>query len=208
MRRGNLRFNPGGIKAVFSDGCIGIALARRQIDLVGRVTNADHVLRITLDRPKVMNALHAPMHAELEEALAGHEAVAMAGAIGQPDAHSGELPCAYVELVAGADVSGKDLRKYLEGKVERAAMPKHIEVLDELPKTAVGKVFKPDLRRLAISRVYDAALADAGVKSHVAGVREDKKLGLVARMAKDDGASEDDMNSVLGDFTRPWEWAD
>jgi len=43
--------------------------------------------------------------AEIEEALAGHEAVAMVGAIGQPDAHSGELPCAYVELVAGASVS-------------------------------------------------------------------------------------------------------
>jgi hypothetical protein len=39
---------------------------------------------------------------------------------------------------------------------ERAAHPKHIEILDELPKTAVGKVFKPDLRRRAITRVYNA----------------------------------------------------
>ncbi len=40
--------------------------------------------------------------AEIEEALARHEAVAMVGAIGQPDAFAGELPCAYVELVKGA----------------------------------------------------------------------------------------------------------
>ena len=41
----------------------------------------------------------------IEEALLGHDAVAFAGAIGQPDAHAGEIPCAYVELVAGAEVS-------------------------------------------------------------------------------------------------------
>jgi acyl-CoA synthetase (AMP-forming)/AMP-acid ligase II len=40
--------------------------------------------------------------AEIEEALAGHTAVAFAGAIGQPDAFAGELPCVYVELVGGA----------------------------------------------------------------------------------------------------------
>ncbi len=34
--------------------------------------------------------------AQIEEALAGHEAVGFVGAIGQPDAHAGEIPCAYV----------------------------------------------------------------------------------------------------------------
>ena len=144
--------------------------------------------------------------AEIEEALAGHEKVAMAGAIGQPDAHAGELPCAYVELVEGATATPDELRDFLDGKVERAAMPKHIEVLKELPKTAVGKVFKPDLRRMAITRVYDKALADAGIESRVTEVVEDKKRGLVARLSPkgDDQAVE----NTLGTFTRPWEWAD
>jgi hypothetical protein len=44
---------------------------------------------------------------------------------------------------------------------EKAAVPKHVEVLPELPKTAVGKIFKPDLRKLAIRRVYDQALGGA-----------------------------------------------
>ena len=34
--------------------------------------------------------------------------------------------------------------------------------MDELPKTAVGKVFKPGLRKRAITRVYNAALKEAG----------------------------------------------
>ena len=87
----------------------------------------------------------------------------MSGAIGQPDAHAGELPCVYVELVKGATATVADLLAHAASHIhERAAVPKYIEVLAELPKTAVGKVFKPDLRRMAITRVYDAALKAAG----------------------------------------------
>ena len=68
---------------------------------------------------------------------------------------------------------------------ERAAVPKYLEVLAELPKTAVGKVFKPDLRRMAITPVYDAALAEAGMPARVAAVIEDKKRGLVAQLCTD-----------------------
>ena len=85
-------------------------------------------------------------------------------------------------------------------------MPKHIEILPELPKTAVGKVFKPDLRRSAIRRVYDAALQGAGLPVQVAEVIEDKKRGLVARIRRADGVTEDQVTAVLGSFTRPWEW--
>ena len=145
--------------------------------------------------------------AQIEEALAGHDAVAMVGAIGQPDAHSGELPCAYVELVSGAEASPEELRAYADERIgERAARPKHIEILGELPKTAVGKVFKPDLRKRAITRVYDEALAAAGVEARVVEVVEDKRRGLVARIGRaDDEAA---VGRALGAFTRPWEWAD
>ena len=145
--------------------------------------------------------------AEIEEALAGHEAVAMAGAIGQPDAHAGELPAAYVELVAGATVSEKELYEYaVERIAERAAYPKHIEILEELPKTAVGKVFKPDLRRSAITRVFDAALKEAGQGAHVGSVVEDKRRGLVARIARTGAADDAKVADVLGAFSVAWEW--
>lgn len=146
--------------------------------------------------------------AEIEEALVQHPAVAMAGAIGQPDSHSGELPCAYVELVEGADVDAETLRNHAKTLVhERAAHPKHVEILSELPKTAVGKVFKPDLRKRAITRVYDEALAEAGLPARVAEVIDDKKRGLVARLNQN-GAEEAEVRTLLGNFTRPWEWAD
>ena len=145
--------------------------------------------------------------AEIEEALLGHEAIAFAGAIGQPDAHAGEVPCAYVELVDGASVTPDELMAFCKEHVlERAAMPKHMTIMDELPKTAVGKVFKPDLRREAITRVYNAALSKAELDARVVSVIDDKKRGLVAQLEMG-GASEASVQTVLGSFVRPWEVA-
>jgi fatty-acyl-CoA synthase/long-chain acyl-CoA synthetase len=146
--------------------------------------------------------------ADIEQALAGHDAVAMVGAIGQPDAYAGEMPCAYVELVKGANATPEELMDYAKARIsERAAHPKYVEILPELPKTAVGKVFKPDLRRRAITRIYDAALKEAGLPVHVKDVVEDKKLGLVAHLERSGTVEDAAVAKVLGDFTRPWAWA-
>tara|TARA_R110002073_G_scaffold66575_6_gene166194 strand:- start:579 stop:2471 length:1893 start_codon:yes stop_codon:yes gene_type:complete len=147
--------------------------------------------------------------AEIEEALAGHHDVAFAGAIGQPDAHAGEVPCVFVELVSGATVTEDELMKFAKDHIsERAAHPKHLQIMDELPKTAVGKIFKPDLRKIAIARIYDAALSNADVAAEVAEVVEDKKRGLVARLNKTGTVTDENVLRALGAFTRPWEWAD
>ncbi len=144
--------------------------------------------------------------AEIEEVLAGHDAVAVVGAIGQPDKVAGELPCAFVELVEGATVSEKELMDYARENIsERAAVPKYIEIMDEIPKTGVGKVFKPDLRKSAIMRVYNGALEEAGLSAEVVAVVEDKKRGLVAQI-EDRGADRDKAEKVLGNFTRPYDW--
>ncbi|QBY01492.1 acyl-CoA synthetase [Rhodophyticola sp. CCM32] len=146
--------------------------------------------------------------AEIEEALAGHPAVAFAGAIGQPDAFAGELPCAYVELVDGADITTAALMDHCKTHIhERAAIPKYLEILDELPKTAVGKVLKPDLRKRAITRVYNGALTEAGIAAQVSEVQEDKKRGLVAHLERTGQVDEAELAQVLGEFTRPWDWA-
>jgi fatty-acyl-CoA synthase len=175
---------------------------------LGRL-DADAYLYIT-GRAKdlIIRGGHNIDPAEIEEALARHEAVAMVGAIGQPDAFAGELPCAYVELIKGKSASPEALLEFARAQIhERAAVPKHIEVLSELPKTAVGKVFKPDLRRLAIARVYDAALKDAGLDVHVVAVVEDKKRGLVARLGREKSVDEAAVRKVLGEFSGAWDWA-
>ena len=143
----------------------------------------------------------------IEEALAAHPAVAFVSAIGQPDGHSGELPCAYVELADGAGATPEELVAFAREKVpEDAAIPKYIEIMDELPKTAVGKVFKPALRKMAITRVYGAALAAADIDAAIEIV-EDKTRGLVARVTPRDGADETGIGAALDCFVQPWEMA-
>jgi acyl-coenzyme A synthetase/AMP-(fatty) acid ligase len=90
---------------------------------------------------------------------------------------------------------------------EKAAHPRHLEIMTELPKTAVGKIFKPDLRKRAIARVFDAALANADVAAEVVEVVEDRKRGLVARIARTGTTADEDVIRALGAFTRPWDWA-
>ena len=141
--------------------------------------------------------------AQIEEALLGHASVAFAGAIGQPDVHSGELPCVYVELVADGEVTPDELKAFCEEHVpERAAHPKYVEILDELPKTAVGKVFKPDLRKRATTRIFNEALSDAGLQASVVEVRDDKQLGLIACVSSE--ASDSEITAVLGGFANTW----
>ncbi|MEM9756889.1 MAG: AMP-binding protein, partial [Pseudomonadota bacterium] len=174
---------------------------------LGRIDDDGYVWITGRAKDLIIRGGHNIDPALIEECLASHEAVAMAGAIGQPDAFAGELPCVYVELVAGASVSEAELLAHCQSNIsERAAIPKHLEILAELPKTAVGKVFKPDLRKRAIARVYNAALAEAGLAARVDAVREDKKLGLVAYLARTGAVEDASVAHVLGEFTRPWTW--
>ena len=174
---------------------------------LGRI-DADGYLWIT-GRAKdvIIRGGHNIDPAIIEEALVAHPAVAFAGAIGQPDSFAGELPCVYVELVRDAEVSVEELMQQAAARIsERAAVPKYIEILPELPKTAVGKVLKNELRKLAIARVYGAALAEAGFAVTVAEVIEDKKRGLVARLERVGTVDEAALAAKMGEFTRPWEW--
>jgi acyl-CoA synthetase (AMP-forming)/AMP-acid ligase II len=89
---------------------------------LGRI-DADGYLWIT-GRAKdlIIRGGHNIDPAEIEEAMLAHPAVAFAGAIGQPDAHAGELPCVYVELVKGATVTEDELMEHAKTHVkERAA---------------------------------------------------------------------------------------
>ena len=175
---------------------------------LGRI-DADGYLWIT-GRAKdlIIRGGHNIDPAEIEEALLAHPAVSFAGAIGQPDAHAGELPCAFVELVEGASVTEEELIAHCKIHVhERAALPKHMTILPELPKTAVGKVFKPELRKQAITRVFNAALSDADLTARVVSVVDDKTRGLVAQVDLS-ADTQEAVGKVLGNFANRWEVAE
>ena len=94
----------------------------------------------------------------IEDALGAHPAVQLCAAVGAPDAYAGELPVVFCTLVPGARASEAELLAFAAGRVDEApARPKSVTILPSLPMTNVGKIYKPELRRLAACQVATAA---------------------------------------------------
>jgi acyl-CoA synthetase len=88
--------------------------------------------------------------AQVEEAVAGHPAVALAGAVAVADPVFGERVCVFVELGPDLTLDLGGLLEYLgERGVSEELWPERLEVMVSLPRTSSGKVAKGELRRLA-----------------------------------------------------------
>ena len=83
---------------------------------------------------------------EIEGALYQHPAVLEAAVVGAPDPVFGEEVAAFVSLREGHEVTPDELRAHCRQRLAKAKVPRYLEILDELPKTAVGKITKPPLR--------------------------------------------------------------
>jgi long-chain acyl-CoA synthetase len=88
---------------------------------------------------------------EIETALYGHAGVLEAAVVGRPDDVLGEVVVAYVSLRPAVEVSVEDLHALCADRLAKYKRPVLIELLDELPKNAVGKIDKPTLRRRAMA---------------------------------------------------------
>jgi fatty-acyl-CoA synthase len=128
---------------------------------LGRL-DADGYLWIT-GRAKdlIIRGAHNIDPAPVEEILFQHPAVALAAVVGEPDAYAGELPVAYVQLKAPSQAEAAELAAFIAARTpERAATPVHVYLVDAIPLTGVGKVFKPQLRWDAAQRKVTQMLAD------------------------------------------------
>lgn len=82
---------------------------------------------------------------EVENALYSHSAVACVAVVAMPDEKWGEVPCAFVELVAGCDITEADLIEHARGELAGYKRPKRV-IFEALPKTSTGKILKTALR--------------------------------------------------------------
>jgi acyl-CoA synthetase (AMP-forming)/AMP-acid ligase II len=84
----------------------------------------------------------------IEDILAEHEAVAEASVVAVPDPLYGERVCAFVVLRPAAALSLTDIRAHFSVTgTARHLTPERLEIVDDLPRTATGKVRKDELRR-------------------------------------------------------------
>ena len=63
-----------------------------------------------------------------------------------PDEQWGEVPWAVLSVRPGASVTAETVQAHLDGTIARYQVPKNVVLVDELPRTASGKVRKADLR--------------------------------------------------------------
>ncbi len=132
-------FTPDGWLAT---GDLGWVDAEERLHLSGR--SKDLIIRSghNID-PKV-----------IEDALAAHPAVQLCAAVGAPDAYAGELPVVFATLLPGATATEAELLAFVSERVdEPPARPKRVTILQTMPLTNVGKIYKPDLRVLAAQAV-------------------------------------------------------
>lgn len=140
---------------------------------------------------------------QIEDVLISHPSVAAAAAVGQPDAYAGERPVCYVTLKPNQTVTAEELLILAQRDIpERPAWPSAIHILDELPLTAVGKIYKPALRANAALRVITPLITDVAgstlldVKSVDRGTK-----GLIIEVRLKDTQALQSVQDILGQFT-------
>jgi len=106
----------------------------------------------------------------IEDALGAHPAVQLCAAVGAPDAYAGELPVVFATLVPGASVSEAELLAFTAERVDEApAKPRRVSVIERMPMTNVGKIYKPELRALAaaaaVRDIADTVWREHGVEA-------------------------------------------
>jgi len=89
--------------------------------------------------------------AEIENLLAECDSVAEVAVVGRPDERWGEAVVAVVVPKPGKTVSERELQAALEGRVARYKHPRAIVTVAQLPRTALGKVQKAEVREIAIA---------------------------------------------------------
>jgi fatty-acyl-CoA synthase len=91
--------------------------------------------------------------AEIEKALFSHTKVFDVGVVGVPDEKWGEVGKAYLVIKQGETMTEGDVLKFLQGKLGKYKIPKYVEFIEELPKTASGKIQKFMLKEWHMNRV-------------------------------------------------------
>jgi fatty-acyl-CoA synthase len=170
---------------------------------LGRIDAQGRVFVTGRAKDLIIRSSHNIDPVVIEDALMAHPGVLLAAAVGAPDAYAGEVPVAYVSLRPGCEADSAQLAAFAQARIpERPAFPKAIFVLDALPVTAIGKLYKPALRALATRWAVEEHIARSPLARRLRiDVRAEGK-GLVVHCtpADDDPGTPAQARELLGVF--------
>ncbi len=84
--------------------------------------------------------------AEVEATLARLDGVVEAAVVGVPDERMGEVGKAFVVQREGSDLTQEQVIAFLRERLANFKVPRHVELVPDLPRNASNKVLKPELR--------------------------------------------------------------
>ena len=177
-------FDPRQVGATFHEGWL------RTGDL-GRIGADGEVYVTGRAKDVIIRGGHNIDPASIEDVALTFPGVSLAAAVGQPDPYAGETPILFVAPSPGQTIDQAALTDHVQaGVAEAPARPRAIVVIDEMPVTPVGKIFKPRLREIAAENAARELLAHAlpGVTIVLQGRHSER--GLVLRATVPASATE------------------
>jgi len=94
---------------------------------------------------------------EIDEVLYEHPKILEACAIGIPDEYRGETVKAFVVVAPGAALTEEEVKTYCREKLAAYKVPRFVEFMNELPKSAIGKIMRKDLREMELKKAKKAS---------------------------------------------------
>jgi len=172
---------------------------------LGRIDEDGYIWLTGRSKELIIRGGHNIDPASIEEVMYRLPYVKTAAAVGCPDAHAGEVPVAYVELSEDASVTEDEILAWLKKNIgERASIPQSVTIVDQMPLTAVGKLFKPALKWDAIQRTYQKELTALGDQADAVNVTAvgDKVHGTLVEIeiVLASGVTQDSIKKQVADI--------
>lgn len=169
---------------------------------VGYLDSEQRLFLTGREKDLIVRGGHNIDPAAIEDIADQFDGVYMSAAVAMPDQYAGEVPILFV--VSETTVNLDALKTYLGTHIHDAsARPKTIKIIDELPITGVGKIFKPVLRDMAIKeKVHAEILKTCGTNSTaIIKIELDEQRNIVVDIQIDD--IEPNMISQLESVLEP-----
>lgn len=115
---------------------------------VGRVDEGGYLFITGRKKDLIIRGGENISSGEVENCLEDHEGIDEAAVIGVSDVDWGEVVKAVLVPKPGASLTPEDVNAYCKSRIASFKAPQYIAVVDELPRNAMGKVLKTDLRKL------------------------------------------------------------
>lgn len=91
---------------------------------------------------------------EVDEVLFAHPKIMEACAVGIPDSYSGERVKAFVVLKSGESATEQEIIDYCKARMANYKAPKYVEFVADLPKSAIGKILRKELREADLKKSH------------------------------------------------------